>query len=152
VEYILRECGYDSAFNYKTTDNYAAKLKELCPNGIDVYFDNVGGPITDAVFGLLNVHARISICGQISIYNATKVEMGPRLLGALIVARAKVQGFLVSDYAAKFGPALAEMAGWVRSGQIKYREDIVEGFDNMPAAFIGLFQGENTGKRLVKVK
>lgn len=152
VEYILRECGYDSAFNYKTTDNYAAKLKELCPNGIDVYFDNVGGPITDAVFGLLNVHARISICGQISIYNATKVEMGPRLLGALIVARAKVQGFLVSDYAAKFGPALAEMAEWVRSGQIKYREDIVEGFDNMPAAFIGLFQGENTGKRLVKVK
>jgi len=152
VEYILRECGYDSAFNYKTTDNYAAKLKELCPNGIDVYFDNVGGPITDAVFGLLNVHARISICGQISIYNATKVEMGPRLLGALIVARAKVQGFLVSDYTAKFGPALAEMAEWVRSGQIKYREDIVEGFDNMPAAFIGLFQGENTGKRLVKVK
>ncbi len=152
VEYILRECGYDSAFNYKTTDNYAAKLKELCPNGIDVYFDNVGGPITDAVFGLLNVHARISICGQISIYNATKVEMGPRLLGALIVARAKVQGFLVSDYAAKFGPAMAEMAGWVRSGQIKYREDIVEGFENMPKAFIGLFQGENTGKRLVKVK
>ncbi len=152
VEWIRRECGYDAAFNYKTTDNYAAKLKELCPNGIDVYFDNVGGPITDAVFGLLNVHARISICGQISQYNATKMETGPRLLGALIVARAKVQGFLVSDYAARFGGAMAEMAGWVRSGQIKYREDIIEGFENLPKAFIGLFEGENTGKRLVKVK
>jgi NADPH:quinone reductase len=150
VAWILKECGFDAAFNYKTTDNYSAKLKELCPNGIDVYFDNVGGPITDAVFGLLNVGARISICGQISQYNATKMEMGPRLLGALIVARAKVQGFLVSDYAAKFGPALMEMGGWVHAGKIKYREDIVEGFENMPKAFIGLFSGENTGKRLVK--
>lgn len=152
IAWILKECGFDAAFNYKTTDNYSAKLKELCPNGIDVYFDNVGGPITDAVFGLLNVGARISICGQISQYNATKMETGPRLLGALIVARAKVQGFLVSDYAAKFGPALQEMGGWVHAGKIKYREDIVEGFENMPKAFIGLFGGENTGKRLVKVR
>jgi NADPH-dependent curcumin reductase CurA len=151
VAWLLKDCGFDAAFNYKTTDNYSAKLKELCPNGIDVYFDNVGGSITDAVFGLLNVGARISICGQISQYNNTKMETGPRLLGALIVARAKVQGFLVSDYAAKFGPALMEMGGWVRDGKIKYREDIVEGFENLPKAFIGLFAGENTGKRLVKV-
>jgi NADPH-dependent curcumin reductase CurA len=151
VECMMNEHGYDAAFNYKTTDNYSAKLKELCPNGIDVYFDNVGGPITDAVFGLLNLGARISICGQISQYNNTKPEMGPRLLGMLIVARAKAQGFLVSDYASRFGPAIAEMAGWVRSGQIKYREDIVEGFENLPKAFIGLLQGENIGKRLVKV-
>lgn len=152
VAWILKECGYDAAFNYKTTENYSAKLKELCPNGIDVYFDNVGGGITDAAFGQLNVGARISICGQISQYNNTKVEMGPRLLGALIVARAKVQGFLVSDYAARFGPALAEMAGWLKAGKLHYREDIVDGFENLPAAFIGLLQGENTGKRLVKVK
>jgi NADPH-dependent curcumin reductase CurA len=151
IAWILNECGFDAAFNYKTADNYSAKLKELCPNGIDVYFDNVGGAITDAVFGLLNVGARISICGQISQYNNTKPEMGPRLLGALIVARARVQGFLVSDYAAKFGPALAEMGGWVHDGKIKYREDIVEGFENLPKAFIGLFGGENIGKRLVKV-
>lgn len=151
VAWILSECGYDAAFNYKTTENYPAKLKELCPNGIDVYFDNVGGAITDAVFGQLNVGARISICGQISQYNNTKVEMGPRLFGALIVARAKVQGFLVSDYASRFGPALAEMAGWLKAGKLKYREDIVEGFENLPKAFIGLFEGENTGKRLVKV-
>ena len=151
IQWILNECGYDAAFNYKTTENYSAKLKELCPNGIDVYFDNVGGAITDAVFGQLNVGARISICGQISQYNNTKVEMGPRLLGALIVSRAKVQGFLVSDYAQRFGPALVEMAGWLKAGKLKYREDIVEGFDNLPAAFIGLLQGENIGKRLVKV-
>lgn len=151
VAWILSECGYDAAFNYKTTENYPAKLKELCPNGIDVYFDNVGGAITDAVFGQLNVGARISICGQISQYNNTKVEMGPRLFGALIVARAKVQGFLVSDYASRFGPALAEMAGWLKAGKLKYREDIVEGFENLPKAFIGLFEGENIGKRLVKV-
>jgi NADPH-dependent curcumin reductase CurA len=151
VAYVLSECGFDAAFNCKTTTNYSAKLKELCPNGIDVYFDNVGGPITDAVFTLLNTGARISICGQISQYNNTQPEMGPRLLGALIVARAKVQGFLVSDYASRFGPALAEMGGWVHSGKIKYREDIVQGFENLPEAFIGLLQGENTGKRLVKV-
>jgi hypothetical protein len=151
VAWILKECGYDAAFNYKTTENYSAKLKELCPNGIDVYFDNVGGAITDAVFGQLNVGARLYICGQISQYNNTKVEMGPRLLGALIVARAKVQGFLVSDYAPRFGPALVEMAGWLKAGKLNYREDIVEGFENLPKAFIGLLQGENTGKRLVKV-
>ena len=151
VDWILRECGYDAAFNYKTTENYSARLKESCPHGIDVYFDNVGGPITDAVFGMINLGARVSVCGQISQYNNTKVEMGPRFLGALIVARAKVQGFLISDYAARFGPALAEMSQWVRSGEIKYREDIVDGFENLPKAFIGLLQGENIGKRLVKV-
>src|SRR5258706_2537279 len=102
VTCILDECGYDAGFNYKTTTDYPAKLKELCPNGIDCYFDNVGGPITDAVFTALNVHSRIAVCGQISQYNNTKLEMGPRLFGAMIVYRAKVQGFLVSDYAPRF--------------------------------------------------
>jgi leukotriene B4 12-hydroxydehydrogenase/15-oxo-prostaglandin 13-reductase len=151
VDYIVKECGYDAAFNYKTTTDYAAKYRELCPNGIDVYFDNVGGAITDGVFTNLNVHARIAICGQISLYNATKMEMGPRFLGALIVARARVQGLLVSDYAARWGAAMMEMAGWIREGKIKYREDIVQGFENVPKAFIGLFEGENTGKRIVKI-
>jgi NADPH:quinone reductase len=151
VDYIKKECGYDAAFNYKTTSDYAAKYRELCPKGIDVYFDNVGGAITDGVFTNLNVHARIAICGQIALYNATKVEMGPRFLGALIVSRAKVQGLLVSDYASRWGSAMVEMAGWLREGKLKYREDIVEGFENMPKAFIGLFEGENTGKRIVKI-
>lgn len=151
IDYLTKECGFDAAFNYKTTTDYAAKYRELCPNGIDVYFDNVGGPITDAVFTNLNVHARVAICGQISLYNATKVELGPRILGALIVSRAKVQGLLVSDYAPKWGGAMVEMAGWMREGKIKYREDIVEGFENMVKAFVGLFLGENTGKRIVKL-
>jgi len=149
--WISTDCGYDAAFNYKTTDNYGAKLKELCPNGIDVYFDNVGGAITDAVFMQINTHARLSICGQISQYNNAKPEMGPRLLGMLIVARAKVQGFLVSDYMPRAAEAMIEMSGWLREGKLKYREDIVEGFENLPKAFIGLFHGENTGKRIVKV-
>jgi len=99
----------------------------------------------------LNTFARISICGQISQYNNAKPEMGPRLIGMLIVARAKMQGFLVSDYAPRFGEALLEMAGWLREGKLKHREDIVDGFENMPKAFIGLFHGENTGKRLVRI-
>jgi NADPH-dependent curcumin reductase CurA len=151
IEWILKDCGYDAAFNYKTTDNYGAKLKELCPKGIDVYFDNVGGAITDAVFMQINTFARMSICGQISQYCNSKPEMGPRLLGMLIVARARAQGFLITDYMARFGEGLAEMSGWVREGKIKYREDIVEGFENLPKAFIGLFHGENIGKRIVKI-
>jgi NADPH-dependent curcumin reductase CurA len=151
VEWILRDCGYDAAFNYKTTANYGAKLKELCPNGIDVYFDNVGGAITDAVFLQINTFARLSICGQISQYNNAKPEMGPRLLSMLIVARAKAQGFLVTDYMPRFVEGLTAMSGWLREGKLKYREDIVEGFENLPKAFIGLFHGENIGKRIVKV-
>jgi len=151
IEWILKDCGYDAAFNYKTTDNYGAKLKELCPNGIDVYFDNVGGAITDAVFMQINTFARMSICGQISQYNNAKPEMGPRLLGMLIVARAKAQGFLITDYMQRFAEGFAAMSGWLREGKIKYREDIVEGFENLPKAFIGLFHGENIGKRIVKV-
>jgi NADPH-dependent curcumin reductase CurA len=151
IEWILKDCGYDAAFNYKKTSDYGAKLKELCPKGIDVYFDNVGGAITDAVFMQINTFARMSICGQISQYNNAKPEMGPRLLGMLIVARAKAQGFLITDYMPRFGEALAEMSGWLREGKLKYREDIVEGFENLPKAFIGLFHGENSGKRIVKV-
>jgi NADPH-dependent curcumin reductase CurA len=150
VEWIKRECGFDAAFNYKTTPDYGAALNELCPKGIDVYFDNVGGPITDAMLPRINTGARISICGQISQYNNAKQEMGPRLLSMLVVARAKMQGFLVSDYASRFGPALEELKGWYQSGQIRNREDIVEGFENLPQAFIGLLKGENIGKRLVK--
>jgi NADPH-dependent curcumin reductase CurA len=149
--YIVNELGFDAAYNYKTVTNHVAKIKELCPDGVDCYFDNVGGAITDAALMNLNVHARVCICGQISQYNNQAPEMGPRLLGLLIVTRSKVQGMLVSDYAARFGEAAEKMGGWVKGGRIKYREDIVDGFENMPAAFIGLFTGENTGKRLVKI-
>lgn len=151
VRYLVNELGFDGAFNYKTTKNYVEKLKELCPQGIDVYFDNVGGTITDAVIPLLNVKARMSICGQISQYNLEKPETGPRWLWAMIVKQARVEGFLVFQFFDKFAPAAAEMAGWIKEGKLKYREDIVEGFENLPKAFIGMLEGDNTGKRLVKV-
>lgn len=151
VKWLVDELGFDAAFNYKTTANYFEKLKELCPVGIDVYFDNVGGAITDAVIPLLNVHARMSICGQISQYNQEKPEQGPRWLWALIVKQARAEGFLVFQFADKYQQGITEMAGWIKSGQLKFREDIVEGFENLPAAFIGMLSGDNTGKRLVKV-
>ena len=150
IKYLTDELGFDAAFNYKTDTNYFARMRELCPNGIDAYFDNVGGEITDAALRLLNVHARVSICGQISQYNVEKPELGPRLLGLLIVTRSKVQGFLVSDYAARFGEGLQQMAEWIKDGKLKYHENIIEGFENMPRAFIGMLRGENTGKQLVK--
>jgi NADPH-dependent curcumin reductase CurA len=151
VRYLIDELGFDAAFNYKTTNNYVEKLKELCPDGVDVYFDNVGGPITDAVIPLLNTHARISVCGQISQYNVEKPETGPRWLWALIVKQARVEGFLVFQFFEQFPQGATEMAGWLKEGKLKYKEDIVEGFENLPRAFIGMLQGDNTGKRLVKV-
>jgi NADPH-dependent curcumin reductase CurA len=98
------------------------------------------------------MRARIAICGQISQSNDPQPSTGPRMWRSILIARARVQGFLIFDYAARFGPALAELGEWVRTGQLKYREDIVEGFENMPRALIGLFRGENIGKRLVKIE
>ena len=151
TRYVIEECGFDAALDYKATTDYLAAVKELCPGGVDVYFDNVGGPITDAVLANLNARARIAICGQIAHANDTQPSTGPRMWRQILVARAKVQGFLVFDYAARYASALEQLGQWVRSGQIKYHEDIVEGFENMPRALIGLFRGENLGKRLVKV-
>ena len=151
VRYITQELGFDAAFNYKTVDDYRAKLKELCPNGIDVYFDNVGGKITDAVIMLINFKARIAICGQISQYNLETPEMGPRLLSYLIVARAKIEGFLVTDYAPRFMEGLMQMGQWLKEGKLKYREQIVEGLENAPRAFLEMMRGANTGKQLVKI-
>ncbi|HTM49603.1 MAG TPA: NADP-dependent oxidoreductase [Bryobacteraceae bacterium] len=151
IRYLLNELKFDAAFNYKTTADYRAALAEHCPKGVDVYFDNVGGPVTDAVLFNLNVHARVSICGQISQYNAAKPETGPRLLGLLILCRAKVQGFLVSDYAPRFGEGLRQLSAWFREGRLSYRETIAEGLENAPRAFIGMLEGANLGKQLVKI-
>ncbi len=152
VAYLTGELGFDAAFNYKTVDDYYAKLKELCPNGIDVYFDNVGGAITDAVFGLLNTKARISICGQISQYNLEKPEIGPRLiLTSLLVKQARAEGFLVFQFADRYPEALGQMAQWLNAGNLKYAEDIEEGIENTPRAFMAMLKGRNTGKQLVKV-
>jgi NADPH-dependent curcumin reductase CurA len=152
VDYLVNELGFDAAFNYKTTDNYVAKLKELCPNGIDCYFDNVGGAITDAVFILMNQRARISICGQISQYNLEKPEMGPRmLLSMLLVKQARAEGFLVFQFAERYEEGLRQMAEWIKDGKLKYTETIEAGIENAPRAFISMLQGKNTGKQLVKI-
>ncbi len=151
IAWLTGELGFDAAFNYKTNTDYDAALKQLCPGGIDVYFDNVGGPITDAVLRRINVHARIAICGQISLYNLEKPEMGPRWLPTLIIKRAKVEGFLVLDYVPRFREGLEKLGGWLQEGKLKYRESIVEGLENAPRAFLGMLRGENTGKQLVRI-
>jgi NADPH-dependent curcumin reductase CurA len=147
----MSELRFDAAFNYKTVQDYREKLQELCPAGIDVYFDNVGGALTDAVFTLINPGARVSICGQISQYNLEKPEMGPRMLWTLIARRARVEGFLVTQFAARFEQGLREMARWLEEGKLKYKEEFDYGIENAPRAFIGMLKGQNTGKQLVKV-
>ena len=151
VRYLVDDVGFDGAFNYKTSTDYARSFSDLCPKGIDVYFENVGGPITDAVFPLLNLRARVAVCGQIAHYNATEPPVGPRLLWHCITKRLRIQGLLVFDWADQYDPALKELAQWMTSGQIKYREDIVEGIENTPEAFMGLLRGDHIGKRLVKI-
>lgn len=151
TDYLLDELGFDAAFNYHDVDDYAAKLDEVCPDGIDVYFDNVGGKLTDAVFLRINLGARIVVCGQIDQYNATRPPRGPRMLWHLIVKRARAEGFLVFDFASRFPEGQRQMAQWLQQGKIKYRETITDGLENAAQAFIGLFQGENIGKQLVRV-
>jgi NADPH-dependent curcumin reductase CurA len=150
IDFLTSELGFDAGINYKTDDVYRA-LKNKCPDGIDVYFDNVGGTTTDAVFSLINVHARMAICGQISQYNLTEPEQGPRLLWNLIVKRARVEGLLVWDFADRYGEALRDLHTWVEEGKLKYRERISEGLENAPQAFIEMLHGANIGKQLVRV-
>ena len=152
VAYILDELGFDAAFNYKNVSDYTAKLAELCPDGIDVYFDNVGGRITDAVFPNLRIKGRVVICGQISQYNLENPEVGPRFLWNLITKRARIEGFLVFEFADLHPEALVEMGEWVQQGKLKYRETIAEGgIAAAPAAFISMLKGGNIGKQLVKI-
>ena len=151
VRYVVEVLRFDSAFNYHSTANYYRKLLELCPQGIDVYFDNVGGAITDAVVRLINVRARLVISGQISQYDLTRPETGPRWLWALIVKQARAEGFLVFQFADRFEEGLRQMARWLQEGKLKYRESVIEGIENAPRAFLGMLKGENIGKQLVKV-
>jgi len=151
VQHMVDDLGFDAGFNYKSTDDYVAKYKELCPKGVDCYFDNVGGKITEAVLPVINVRARIAICGQIAMYNQSKPDLCTPPFPYLLTKQAKAEGFLVFQFFDRFKEGLTQMAQWIREGKIKYREQIVEGFENTPRAFIGLLSGENTGKMLVKV-
>lgn len=148
--YLREELGVDAVINYKT-DDIPQALREACPKGVDVYFDNVGGEVSDAVITQITHGARIIICGQISIYNLDKPEVGPRPQPYLLINSAFMKGFIVTDYAPRFVEGVMQMAQWLASGKLKYAESIVEGFENTPQAFIGLFTGENLGKQLVKV-
>ncbi|AMW98898.1 NADP-dependent oxidoreductase [Rummeliibacillus stabekisii] len=149
-QYLLNELGFDEAINYKKEDVPTA-LAKACPEGIDIYFDNVGGTISDAVFPLLNKFARIPVCGAISSYNDVEVDMGPRVQTALIKTSALMKGFTLGDYSDRIGEGYSALATWLNEGKLKYEETIVEGFDHVIDAFLDLFKGANLGKQLVKV-
>ena len=150
IDYLKNELGFDEAINYKL-DSFKDDLTRAASDGVDIYYDNVGGEVTDAVFALLNKHARIALCGAISSYNKEGQDVGPRLQSTMIKTSALMKGFTVGDYAADFPTASADLGKWLSEGKLKYEETIVEGFENIPNAFLGLFEGTNLGKQLVKV-
>jgi NADPH-dependent curcumin reductase CurA len=149
---LIEEFGYDEAINYKTSKSLRKEIAALCPDGIDAYFDNVGGEITDAVVLNLDFHSRIALCGQISQYNSTKIYMGPTILPMLLTRSVLLQGFIVSNYSDRFPEGFSQLAKWLSEGKIKYTETIIDGFDKLPEAFLGLFSGENKGKMLVRIE
>jgi NADPH-dependent curcumin reductase CurA len=142
--------GYDVGVDYKA-DDVNARLKEACPDGVDVYFDNVGGALSETVFRRLALGARVAVCGQVSQYNLAEPELAPRNLGFLIVFRARLEGFLIYDYAHRYPEGLARLGRWLAEGKLTYREDVTEGLENAPRAFIGMLRGENRGKALVRI-
>lgn len=153
--YAVEELGFDACIDRHEAD-LKEKLAAACPDGVDVYFENVGGAVFDAVLPLLNVHARIPVCGRIASYNATSLPEGPdrspALVGMLLVKRIKMQGFIIFDhYETRYRDFVRDMAGWLAEGKIKYREDVVDGLEKAPAAFIGMLEGKNFGKLVVRV-
>jgi len=150
-EYLQKELGYDAAINYRESSDLLNSLKCVAPDGIDIYFDNVGGEISDAVLHHINPGARIPISGQIAQYNIGEPEMGPRIGMLLVKNSALMQGFSFTNYSSRFPEALDRLSGWIKEGKLKYKEHIIEGFENAPNAFSGLFSGKNIGKLLVKI-
>ena len=146
----LRELGFDAVFNYREQSARAA-LGELAPDGIDVYFDNVGGDHQEAAIGALRTHGRLVACGSISRYNDAEPSPGPRNMFMVVTKRLRIEGFIISDHYDRFGEFAGEASGWVEDGRLRYRETVVDGIENAPRAFLGLLRGENIGKMLVKV-
>lgn len=151
VSWLLQKAGVDAAFNYKKVDNIIAEVGKQCPRGIDVYFENVGGVHLEAALEHMNKFGRIVMCGMISMYNATEPVPGPTNLAYIIGKQLMMQGFIVSDHFDKLVQFYADMAIWIADGKIKWKETIVEGLENAPQAFIGLFKGDNFGKMIVKI-
>ena len=146
----LRELGFDDAFNYREQKPRHA-LAELAPDGIDIYFDNVGGDHLEAAIGALRTHGRVIACGSISRYNDAEAVPGPRNMFLVVTKRLRLQGFIISDHFDRFGEFAREATSWVRDGRLQYRETVVDGIENAPKAFLGLLRGDNIGKMLVKV-
>ncbi|WP_283150763.1 NADP-dependent oxidoreductase [Silvimonas soli] len=153
--YVAEELGFDACIDHRSSD-MAQQLAAACPKGIDVYFENVGGAVLDAVLPLLNTGARVPVCGLIANYNATNLPDGPDrlglLMGTILKKRMKMQGFIIfDDYGHRIGEFQQQMGAWLQEGKIKYREDVVDGLENAPQAFIGLLQGKNNGKLVIRV-
>lgn len=147
---LIENFGFDQVINYKTTKDIKKSVKEACPEGVDVYFDNVGGEISDAVINAINFHARIALCGQISLYNSKEIPMGPRIQPMLLTRSVLMQGFIIGNYQDRFPEGMKQLSSWVNEGKLKFTQTIVEGFDQLPTALLGLFDGDNTGKMIVK--
>jgi hypothetical protein len=148
--WVVEELGFDACIDYKTED-VSARLGELCPKGVDVYFDNVGGDILDAALARLAFHGRVVLCGAISQYNEAEAPAGPKHYLNLLLRRGRMEGFIVSDFAPRFAEAAQALAGWVAEGKLKDRVDVQKGLENAPATLRRLFRGENTGKQLLQI-
>jgi len=152
LRYLKDELHFDEVINYHEEKEMEKAIAEACPDGVDVYFDNVGGEISDAVIANINKFARIPVCGQISLYNATSVPTGPRIQPTILKKSALMQGFIISNYLDRFPEGITQLTEWVKEGKLKNRETVVKGFEKLPEAFIGLFDGVNTGKLIVETK
>ena len=150
--YCRDQLGFDAVVNYKTASNLKEAIAQACPRGVDVYLDGVGGSISAAVNENLALHARVVIFGQISQSNLSSPEVGPVSMRYMLTRRARVEGFIVSDWQSRNHEALTRISSWLRAGSVRYSEHIVEGLENAPAAFIGMLSGDNLGKTLVKVR
>ncbi|HUX49171.1 MAG TPA: NADP-dependent oxidoreductase [Spirochaetia bacterium] len=151
TDWLTGSLGFDHASNYKSAADLSTEIGSSCPDGVDIYFDNVGGAVTEAVLPHLNTFGRIVVCGQISGYNLVQPLPATSILPLLLTRRATARGFIVGDHSEFFPRALADLRGWVEDGSLKHEETIVEGLENAPTAFLGLFDGSNIGKQLVKV-
>ena len=148
--WLTNEAGFDAAIDYKA-ENVPARLKELCPKGIDIFFDNVGGDILDAALARLAMRGRVVLCGGIANYNATEPPPGPKNYLNLVVQRGRMEGFIILDYMPRASEAIGALAGWVQSGKIKNKVDVQQGLENAPATLRRLFEGRNEGKQLLRV-
>ena len=151
VEMIKSDFGFDEGINYNTTENMTEAIKKACPDGVDVYFDNVGGDISDAVLFNINKFSRTVVCGAISVYNETSLPKSASVQPFLIKNSSLMQGFVISDFEDKHPEGVEQLANWLKEGKLTYTETVREGFDNIPQAFLDLFEGKNKGKMVVKI-